>query len=257
MKLHVSVPGGGLRALDCVEGMAIADLRSDVAGEIRPPVSPERVQLSFAGRELLDGTTVGQCGLWGYNLQDHVTLTATVSTPLYVYLCRPDGAYEALGVDRGLTLSGVARAYNGMVARLEGPQGGRGAEVREPGFDVVLKRGGGGAGGTTMDGWGDVGAETGVAELQARLGEREGFPADRVLLQFQAAPLTGDLLVHVTPTSSAPPAGRGPHNLARATAPQPPVLQSPGGAARPGAAPYARLARALLVAPQHAPAAAP
>ena len=249
MKLHVSVPGGGLRALECPDSLPVAELRADVAGGMRPPVSPGRVQLSFAGRELLDGATVGQCALRGYNLQDHVTLTATVSTPLYVYMCRPDGVNEALGVDRASTLAGVARAYNAMVARLEGPQGALGPEVRAPGFEVVVKRGAGPAGGTTMDGEG-ASAETGVAELQARLGEREGVPADEVLLQFQAAPLTGDLLVHVTPTTSAPPPGAGPHNIARGAAPQPVVLPAPAG--RPAAQPFARLAHALLVAPQHA-----
>jgi hypothetical protein len=97
-------------------------------------------------------------------------------------------------------------------------------------------------------------AETGVAELQARLGEREGVPADEVLLQFQAAPLTGDLLVHVTPTTSEPPPGAGPHNIARPAAPQPAVLPAP---ARPSAQPFAKLARALLVAPPHAASTAP
>ena len=134
----MSVPGGGLRALECPDSLPVAELRADVAGGMRSPVSPGRVQLSFAGRELLDGATVGQCALQGYNLQDHVTLTATVSTPLYVYMCRPDGVNEALGVDRASTLAGVARAYNAMVARLEGPQGARGPEVRAPGFEVVV-----------------------------------------------------------------------------------------------------------------------
>ena len=67
------------------------------------------------------------------------------------------------------------------------------------------------------------------------------MPADEVLLQFQAAPLTGDLLVHVTPTTSEPPPGAGPHNIARPAAPQPAVLPAP---ARPSAQPFAKLARA-------------